>query len=58
MKRMNLGEAFASVHDDFSYMTIHGRSTLPGLFIWLPTGEKIKVRVPEGYLLIQAGNDL
>lgn len=26
--------------------------------IWLPTGEKIKVRTPEGYLLVQAGSEL
>jgi len=58
LTRCNLGEAFANVHDDFAFMTIHGRSTFPGLFVWTPSGQKIKVRTPPGCFLLQAGIDL
>jgi len=39
-------------------LTIHGKSRYPGLFVWLRTGEKISVSVPEGCLLLQAGKQL
>lgn len=40
---------------DLNFLTIHGKSRYPGLFVWLRTGEKISVAVPEGCLLLQAG---
>lgn len=55
LKRCRPGEAFAGIHEDFGFLTVHGRSTFPGLFVWLPSGEKIKVRVPPGWLFMQAG---
>lgn len=39
-------------------MTIHGRSRFPGLYIWLPNGEKLKIKMPKGHLFIQAGSEL
>ena len=39
-------------------MTIHGKSRFPGLFVWLRTGEKVSVSVPDGCLLLQAGKQL
>lgn len=46
------GTVFAGVHYDLNFLTIHGKSRFPGLFIWLNTGEKLAVKVPEGCLLI------
>lgn len=48
----------AGFHYDLSFLTIHGKSRYPGLFIWLRTGEKMLVRVPDGCLLIQGGKQL
>lgn len=42
-------------HTDLNFMTIHGRSRFPGLFIWTRDGTKRMVKVPEGCLLVQAG---
>lgn len=44
-----------ALHYDFDLMTIHGKPRFGGLFIWLNTGEKVKVVVPEGHLLMQVG---
>lgn len=38
LRRCYKGEPFTGIHYDFSYMTIHGRSRYPGLFVWLPNG--------------------
>lgn len=50
-----LGTVFANFHYDLNFMTIHGRSRFPGLFIWTREGHKMPVKMPEGCLLIQAG---
>jgi len=50
-----LGTAFASFHTDLNFLTIHGKSRFPGLFVWTREGKKVSVRVPEGCLLLQAG---
>jgi isopenicillin N synthase-like dioxygenase len=50
-----LGTVFANYHYDLNFMTIHGRSRFPGLYIWTRDGKKLIVKVPEGCLLIQAG---
>ncbi|KAL4456283.1 hypothetical protein ABPG74_014244 [Tetrahymena malaccensis] len=49
------GAVFAGFHYDLNFLTIHGKSRYPGLFVWLRTGEKIPVAVPDGCLLLQAG---
>jgi isopenicillin N synthase-like dioxygenase len=58
LRRCKKGEPFSGIHYDFSLMSIHGKCRYPGLFIWLPNGEKIKISIPRGYLLLQAGNEL
>ncbi len=50
--------AFAGYHYDLNYLTIHGKSNYGGLYIWLRNGQKKKVKVPDGCLLIQAGIQL
>lgn len=48
----------AGYHYDLNFLTIHGRSRFPGLFIWVKSGQKLEVSVPPGCLLIQAGKQL
>ncbi|BBM98419.1 hypothetical protein MPTK1_1g13360 [Marchantia polymorpha subsp. ruderalis] len=52
------GTVFAGYHYDLNFLTIHGRSRFPGLFIWLKDGRKVPVSVPPGCLLLQAGKEL
>lgn len=49
------GTIFAGYHYDLNFITIHGKSRFPGLYIWLRNGQKVPVRVPDGCLLLQAG---
>lgn len=57
-KYADLNNVFAGYHYDLNFLTIHGRSRFPGLFIWLKDGRKVPVKVPEGCLLLQAGKQL
>jgi len=50
-----VGTVFASYHYDLNFLTIHGKSRFPGLFVWTREGKKMLVRVPNNCLLIQAG---
>lgn len=51
----DLGTVFASYHYDLNFLTIHGRSRFPGLFVWTRDGKKMAVKVPENCLLLQSG---
>lgn len=57
-KYSNLNTVIAGYHYDLNFLTIHGKSRYPGLFIWLRGGKKIPIRIPEGCLLLQAGKQL
>ena len=46
---------FATFHKDLNFLTIHGKSRYPGLYIWLRDGTKMPVKIPDGCLLVQAG---
>lgn len=37
---------------------VTGKSRYPGLFIWTREGRKLEVRVPQNYLLVQAGKQI
>ena len=50
-----LNTVFANYHYDLNFLTIHGRSRFPGLYIWLRDGTKTAVKVPPNCLLLQAG---
>ena len=59
LNRFNeLRTIFAGFHYDLNFLTIHGKSRFPGLFIWLRDGTKVPVKVPDGCLLIQAGKQI
>jgi hypothetical protein len=53
--RYKKGDMFSCLHYDFGFLTIHGKSKFPGLYIWLKSGEKVRVQIPDNHLLIQAG---
>jgi len=48
-------QILAGYHQDLNFITLHGKSRYPGLFIWLRNGKKIPVSIPNGCLLAQAG---
>jgi isopenicillin N synthase-like dioxygenase len=48
----------AGYHSDLNFITCHGKSRFPGLYVWLRDGTKVAVKVPDGCLLMQAGKQL
>jgi hypothetical protein len=56
--RFDIGTVFAGVHYDLNFLTIHGKSNYGGLYVWLRNGQKKRVRIPDGCLLLQAGAQL
>ena len=53
--KYEVGTAFAGFHYDLNFITIHGRSRYPGLFLWTREWERQPVSIPAGCLLLQAG---
>jgi isopenicillin N synthase-like dioxygenase len=49
------GHILAGYHYDLNFMTIHGKSRFPGLYLWTRDGKKMTVNIPDGCLLVQAG---
>lgn len=49
------GAILNGFHYDISFMTIHGKSRYPGLYIWLRNNQKMACKIPDGCLLLQAG---
>jgi isopenicillin N synthase-like dioxygenase len=52
------GTVLAGYHYDLNFLTIHGKSRYPGLYIWTRNGRREAVVVPHGCLLVQAGKQL
>jgi isopenicillin N synthase-like dioxygenase len=57
-KHGQLGKVIAGFHSDLNFLTIHGKSRYPGLFVWLRDGTRIPVRIPDGCLILQAGKQM
>jgi len=55
LQKFDVGTAFAGFHYDLNFLTIHGKSRYPGLFIWLRNWKKMACKIPNGCLLMQAG---
>ena len=53
-----LDMCYAGYHYDLNFMTIHGKSRFPGLYVWLRNGQRIPVQIPAGCLFLQAGKQL
>lgn len=50
------GTVAAGFHNDFSGLTLHGRSNCPGLWAWTSNWRKFPVTLPDdGCLLVQCG---
>eukprot|EP00891_Asterochloris_glomerata_P002047 jgi/Astpho2/2047/Aster-00543 len=46
LKQHNLLQtAYAGFHYDLNFLTIHGKSRFPGLFVWLRDGQRVAVQV-------------
>jgi isopenicillin N synthase-like dioxygenase len=54
-KHRKFDPSFAGYHNDLNFLTVHGKSNFPGLRIWLRDGTRKTVTVPDGCLLLQAG---
>ena len=50
--------AVAKFHYDFNLLTIHGRATHSGLYIWTRDGQRLAAKTPAGCFLVQAGMQL
>lgn len=48
----------AGYHTDLNFLTIHGKSRFPGLRIWSRKGQRMTVMIPDGCLLVQAGQQI
>lgn len=48
----------AGYHADLNFITCHGKSRYPGLYIWLRDGTRKEITIPDGCLLLQAGKQL
>ena len=52
LRKYEVGTVFAGLHYDLNFLTIHGKSPFPGLFIWVRDGRKCSVKVPTGCLIL------
>jgi isopenicillin N synthase-like dioxygenase len=55
LTKYEVGTSFAGFHYDLNFLTIHGKSRYPGLYVWLRNNQKVPVKIPQGCLLFQAG---
>lgn len=55
LNKYKIGTTFAGFHYDLNFITIHGKSRYPGLFLWTREWHKQPVSIPDGCLLLQAG---
>lgn len=52
----NIGTVLAGFHYDLNFLTIHGKSRFPGLYIWTRDGKRTAVVVPDGCLIVQVSS--
>ena len=52
LQKNDYGAIFAGFHYDISFLTIHGKSRFPGLYVWLRNNQKLQVKVPDGCLIL------
>jgi len=48
----DVGTALAGFHYDLNFITAHGKSRYPGLFIWLRDWTRMACKIPQGCLLM------
>ncbi|MSR84963.1 isopenicillin N synthase family oxygenase [Candidatus Uhrbacteria bacterium] len=52
------GTVHAALHRDIGFITAHGRSNAPGLFLWKRNGERIPARIQKNCILAQVAQQL
>jgi len=52
LEKFDVGTPFAGFHYDLNFLTIHGKSRYPGLFIWLRNWKRMAAKIPQGCLLL------
>jgi isopenicillin N synthase-like dioxygenase len=52
LQKYDIGTTFAGFHYDLNFLTIHGKSRYPGLFVWLRNMKKVAVKIPPGCLFL------
>ena len=55
LEKFGMGSIFAGFHYDLNFITIHGKSKFPGLYVWLRNGKRVGVKILDGCLILQAG---
>ena len=55
LTKYEVGTNFAGFHYDLNFITIHGKSRYPGLFLWTKDMQRFSASIPDGCLLLQAG---
>jgi isopenicillin N synthase-like dioxygenase len=50
--RNDVGTTLAGFHYDIAFLTVHGKSRFPGLYVWLRNWKKVPVKIPKGCLLL------
>lgn len=55
LTKFDVGTAFAGFHYDLNFITIHGKSRYPGLYLWTREWKRQPVTIPPGCLLLQSG---
>ena len=53
--KYGVGTALASFHYDLNFITLHGKSRYPGLYLWTREMKRQPVAIPDGSVLLQAG---
>lgn len=48
----DVGAILAGFHYDIAFLTAHGKSRFPGLFVWLRNNQKLAAKIPDGCLLL------
>ncbi|CAD8207667.1 unnamed protein product [Paramecium pentaurelia] len=55
LQKHQINTRFSGYHYDLNFITVHTKSRFPGLFVWLPNGKRVELRIPEQTVLLQPG---
>jgi len=52
LMKYDVGTTFAGFHYDLNFITLHGKSRYPGLYLWTREKKKQPVKIPDGCILL------
>jgi hypothetical protein len=55
LMKHDVGTALAGFHYDLNWLTVHGKSRFPGLYVWTRAMKKLACKIPDGCLIMQSG---